>query len=226
MMLRNPGLFNTAKKSPIGHGVLYAPEANVPKEPLREFRQGFKALSKKDLKSAEQHLERATELYPRFSSAFNLLGVAYEFDPEKRDKNSGVNESAKAAFREAIRLNPSNHEALTNLGYLLLREKDPKQAEQMLRLAVAIQPESSRAVAELMLVHAVQKHFDDVITASKHLRPQAEREFPIVLFLRGVAWEYKSEHEKAVSDYREYLKSSPDTREALLARAALQRLKQ
>lgn len=208
----------------IAQGVVYAPEEKVPREPAREYRKGLKALEKKDVKTAEEHFLRATQLYPRFSSAFNGLGYAYELDPDERDKKTGLNAAAKNAYRQALLLNPNNFNALVNLGYLLISEKQSAEAERLLRMAIAIQAQSPRAFAGLMLAETLQSHFGDVLVTAKRVPSGGEDKFPIIVYMRAIAWENKPDREKAIVDYRDFVKRSPTSEQANLALEALRRL--
>jgi Flp pilus assembly protein TadD len=186
----------------------------------------MKALEKKDIKLAEQHLLRATELYPRFSSAFNALGLAYQQDPDKNDKKTGINTAAKNAFRQAVLLNPTNDSALTNLGGALLLENAHAEAESALLRAAAIRADSIRTLALLMYAQALQNHFSDLYITAKRVPEGREKEYPLIFYLRALAWEYKNDPVKAARDYRGFLKFAPSAQEAPLARASLQRLEQ
>src|SRR5512146_437298 len=182
---------NDKKRTKIGQGVLYAPEEDVPREPMREYRRGLKAMEKDNIKEAEQHLLRAVELYPKFSSAFNALGFAYQMDPERRDAKTGLNPAAKNAFLQALELNPNNQNALVNLGHLLITENKNVEAERVLRRAIAVHSGSARAYAGLMLAETLQHHFTDVLATAKRIPDGGEDKFPIVFYLRAIAWESK-----------------------------------
>lgn len=213
------------KRTRIGQGTTYAPEAAVPREPKREYQAGLKALVKKDIKDAEQHLLRATELYPKYSSAFDALGIAYQQDRDKRDRKTGINVAAKEAFQRAVLLNPTNDSALTNLAGALLMERAHAEAERLLLRSAAIRAGSVRTLAMLMYAQARQNHFGDVSTTAKRVPQGREKEYPLIFYLRALAWEYKNDREKAAHDYRGFLKYAPTADEAPLARASLKRLK-
>jgi Flp pilus assembly protein TadD len=165
-----------------GQGTVYAPEANVPRKPMREFQQGLKALDKKDYRSAEEHLLAATELYPKFASAFNALGLAYQMDPDKQDRKTGINAAAKNAFQQAVILNPTNDYALANLGNALLKENAWAEAEQVLRRAAAIRDGETITYANLMFAEAAQSHFSEVLITARGFPREAQSSIQSSIF--------------------------------------------
>ena len=217
--------------SKVGHGVIYAAELNIPAEALNEYRLGMEALHKNDFKPAEKHLERATELYPKYSSAFNSLGVAYQRDPERQDapapgQTSAIlrSSAAKGAFRQALALNPNNAEAATNLGIMLMNEGEPAEAERLLRIAEAIRPDRIEIAVGLMLAELKLRHFEDVLATARRLPRGAEKKFPVIHLARGAALEARSEAKEAAKEYREFLKRTNDASQAGWVQAALQRM--
>jgi tetratricopeptide (TPR) repeat protein len=68
-------------------------------------------------------------------------------------------DGAEAAFREAVRLQPTNSDAWTNLGYLLQHErKDVAGAEQCYKSAIHFNPDNGIAHYNLGFLHEKEQH--------------------------------------------------------------------
>src|SRR5205085_5096190 len=80
----------------------------VPDKARKEFDKGTRALNDSDLSSAKKHFEKALELSPKYAAALNNLGIVA----------IRGNENAKAFdyFKEAVRADDSNVQALINVG--------------------------------------------------------------------------------------------------------------
>jgi serine/threonine-protein kinase len=115
--------------------------------------------------AAVRFLTAAVALRPRSAGLHNNIGLAL--------RECGSDESAMAAFREAIRLQPS-HVPHFELGKLLRRKGDLDQAITQLREAVRLAPGS--AVSRQVLAD---------LLARKGLREEAVAEFRKAIALRG-----------------------------------------
>jgi len=81
--------------------------------------KGAEALVNKDLTKAYAYFKSATLMEPKFSSAWANLGILY--------KRIGHFESAKQSYRHAIKVNPENYTAMSNLALLLDDQNDRKE---------------------------------------------------------------------------------------------------
>jgi tetratricopeptide (TPR) repeat protein len=89
-----------------------ARQLSVPEKAVREYEAAQKDLSRNDAQAAERHLERAVELAPQYSTAWNNLGtMAYQTRRFPR---------AEQCFREALKQDPDAYEPLVNLGGVLI----------------------------------------------------------------------------------------------------------
>ena len=96
----------------------YAPEV----EDL--LNQGRQALEQRDREQAERLYQRALDLEPRATDAYNNLGVIYA--------RRGDHERAKEMYRAALEVNPLYVFSRSNLANYLLDEGDVEGAEAML----------------------------------------------------------------------------------------------
>lgn len=81
---------------------------------------GIIYVAKQDYAQAVETFERALKMDPRSARTINSLGNSY--------LAQGQVEPAEKAFRETLRYHPADREANYNLGLVLLRRKDPRQA--------------------------------------------------------------------------------------------------
>ena len=89
-----------------------AKQLAVSEKARREYQDAQKDLGRGDAEGARKRLERAVELAPQFSAAWNNLGtVAYQTRQFTR---------AEECFREALAQDPESFEALVNLGGVLI----------------------------------------------------------------------------------------------------------
>ena len=99
--------------------------------PGARYTLGALQLRRGDAKPARQNLEVAIQGQPS-AQAYYQLGQACV---ALRDE-----QAAKHAYEECIKLDEAHAEALVNLANLLVRERDLKQAEALLRRALAAKP--------------------------------------------------------------------------------------
>ena len=80
---------------------------NAPKKARDAFEKAGKELHKEkvDFKKVRKHLKKATEIYPEFAAAWQLLGQA--------NLASGDRKEARNSFRHALEADPNYVKAIT-----------------------------------------------------------------------------------------------------------------
>lgn len=99
---------------------------------VSEFNTGAELLQKQKSKQAIAHLAKAVAVYPKFISAHNDLGLAYE--------DLGDLEGARREFDLAAKLDDRFAGSFVNLGRLDLAQKDSHNAVLHLVKAAALRP--------------------------------------------------------------------------------------
>jgi len=94
--------------------------------------------SQKEMQEAQAYLVRAEKMAPEFVPIYLLKGMM-----------SQNNESARRAFQQAIRLNPSYSEAYYDLGALEWREGRYELAQKLWERAVALNPSLSSLIDKI-----------------------------------------------------------------------------
>lgn len=122
-------------------GTISALDLEAPRNAIAEFNKASELLKQQKVKEAAAHLQKAVANYPKFVSAHNDLGIAYQEleEPEK----------AKKEFEVASKLDDKFAESFLNLGKLALAEKDFSRAESNLKKAAVLRPTDAKTLMTL-----------------------------------------------------------------------------
>ena len=135
-----------------------ANQLSISDKAQREYDEARKALARHDSAAATQHLQRAVELAPEFSEAWNEMGtVAYQ---------TGQFARAEECFRESLRLDPQAFEPLVNLGGVLITLHKVDEAWRYNGYAVLARPDDALANSQMGLTYFEMGSFD---LAIRHL---------------------------------------------------------
>jgi Flp pilus assembly protein TadD len=109
-----------------------------------------------------KHFLMAVQISPEHASAHNNLALAY--------KKLGRTREAIAEYREAIRLNPEQIEAINNLAWTLATDPNPEfrdgaQAVQLATRACELtRYQHPLALATIAAAYAESGHFDEAVS--------------------------------------------------------------
>jgi len=134
----------------IASGLVSALDLQASGTALHEYNTAAELLKDQKAKEAVPHLERAVRAYPKFVSAHQGLGVAYE--------NLDDREKARVEFEIAVRLDPKFEAPLLHLGRLDLSTENISAARDEFEKAAAIRPADPQA---LMLLCYAQNRSGD-----------------------------------------------------------------
>lgn len=141
------------------HGTVSARELAIPDSARREYGEAQKLLAKPDVPAAVKRLERAVEIAPQFSAAWNNLGtIAYQ---------TRVFTRAEECFRRALEAEPGAYEPLVNLGGVLLTLLKLDEALEYNLYAVLARANDALANSQLGLTYF---HLDRLDLAEKYLK--------------------------------------------------------
>jgi tetratricopeptide (TPR) repeat protein len=104
----------------------------VPSEAQKELDKGKTASKKGEHALALEHFQKATQIDPEFSEAFNSVGVS--------DMELGHYKQAADEFQKAVDLVPDYPLALANLSGALCRLEDYREAAEVARRALKLDP--------------------------------------------------------------------------------------
>lgn len=184
----------------------------------KEYNDAQKDLARRDIEGAVAHLERAVEIAPQFSTAWNNLGtIAYQ---------TRQYEKAAGHFRESLRQDPDAYEPLVNLGGTLLSLGQPDQALPFNLQSALRRPEDALANSQLgMNYHFLGKPDLGIkyLNIAKKLDPAHFSNPQLVLadiYLR------RNDGPAAADELEEFLKLHPDWPAAASVRGAIEKLRQ
>lgn len=190
---------------------------SVSEKARHEVQEGMKRLAKNDIEGATTRFEKAIEISPQYSAAWNQLGtIAYH------QKNY---ELAEERFREAVRLDVDSFTAVLNLGGTLLKRE--KLDEALVHNKTAAERRPTDAMANSQLGHNYML-LGKMELAVRHLR-EAERLDPAhftdpqlslaEIYLRV------GDRKSAAAELESFLRYRPEYQQAENIRTAIRRLK-
>jgi Tfp pilus assembly protein PilF len=118
---------------------------STPERAAKEYDEALRCLNRRDSACAATHLQTAVDIAPRFSAAWNQLGIiAYQ---TKRYSD------AESHFRRALEASPDSFEPLVNLGGVLLNLARPREALTYNQRAASRAPNDALANSQLGLTY-------------------------------------------------------------------------
>ncbi len=172
---------------------------------------GIRQLKSGDYFQARISLEQAIALDPKKAIYRNALGLA--------NLQSGRLRQAVDSFREALRLNPQFPDAYNNLGVALAQRGKPEEALEAFGKALSFPSYNSPAIVYQNLGESYYKlaRYEEAEEALKAaLRLNAN--VPTTYYTLGLVHEKQSRMLEALKDYRDALKSAPNSEVARKAK--------
>ena len=207
-----PGTANSSRRvtvtlrihpsDPATRNLVSARQLSVPGRARHEYAEAQKDLARRDTASATTHLEKAVEIAPQFSAAWNNLGtIAYQTQEFDR---------AEECFRQALEQDPEAYEPLVNLGGVLISLHKLDEAAEYNQHAVRVRPNDALANAQLGITYFELERFD---LSEKYLRRAVEIDPAHFshpqLFLAEIHARQHQGH-LAARDLEDFLKHHPD----------------
>jgi tetratricopeptide (TPR) repeat protein len=195
-----------------------ARELAIPDRARQEYDKARKKLARRDVSGAVAHLERAVQIAPQFSAAWNNLGtIAYQTRDFVR---------AESHFREALQQDPRAFEPLVNLGGVLLTLLKLDEALKFNLYAILSRPHDALANSQLGMTYFALDQLDlarKYLEIAKRLDP-AHFSHP-QLTLAEIYWR-KNDRAAAADELEDFLKRHPDWPEAKRVQGRIVQLRQ
>ena len=190
----------------------------IPDAALRQYQQAQKDLERRDTDAAAKRLEKAVEMAPQFSMAWNELGtIAYQ--TRKFDR-------AEECFRQALELDPRAFDPLVNLGGVLVTlHKLDEAADYNLR-AVLARPNDALANSQLGLTYFELGRMDLGEKYLERTRQIDPAHFSRPQLLLAEIHLRRGERREAAAVLEEFLKYHPDWPQAAKMRQTIAELRQ
>jgi tetratricopeptide (TPR) repeat protein len=199
-----------------GHKVTLR-ELKIPDSARRELSAAERLLGKQDVEGAIRRLERAVEIAPQFTEAWNSLGtIAYQ---------THRHEDAEKFFRKALEHDPGAFYPAVNLGGVLLNLEKPDEALKYNLYAVGERPRDALANVQTGMSYFYLGQYDQAVKyllESKRLDPSHfshPQLFLAHIYLR------RSDRNAAIAELEDFLRRYPDAPQAAEVRADLGRLR-
>src|ERR1022692_55281 len=174
-------------------------------------------LARRDVEGAVAHFERAIELAPQFSEAWNHLGtIAYQARDYTR---------AETCFRKALDADPNSFQPLVNLGGVSINLGKFEEALQYNLYAALTRPNDALANSQLGMSYFYSGKLDlaqKYLTAAKRFDP-AHFSHP-QLMLAEIALR-RQDRAAAAGEMEEFLQHHPDSPEAVRIKEKLTQLR-
>ena len=195
-----------------------ADELNLPKKALQEYDKGNRALAREHFEEGRKHLEKAIGIAPQFARAHHNLGVACAHLNDV--------ECARRGYQESIKLNPRLAPAYINLARVEFGVHNFPEVQSLLRKYVVLSPQDPQAFTMLSEAELLMLDFADALSdARKVYSLPGHENFAVAHYVAACALEAQQHLPEAAAEYQAFLNAQPNSPEAAMARAALERLR-
>jgi tetratricopeptide (TPR) repeat protein len=211
---RSGSRFSRTRENP-ENAFVSASELAIPAHARKEFDKGIEALHKYDLEHARQHFGKAVDLYPKFPSAYNNLGVVFA--------RLGQLDREREALQTALQLNDHFELAYVNWGRMDITEHNFGDAETALRKASSLNETDPVALILLAYSELMQGHLQAAIGDSQKAHGLS-KPHAFVHRIAARAYEQQKQFERAIAELKVSLDEEPTGSRADAARQELQML--
>ena len=188
----------------------------IPGSARKEYSRAEKRLNTHDIDGAIRHLERAVELAPQFTAAWNFLGtIAYQ---------SARYEQAEKYFRVALRHEPGAYSPVVNLGGTLLSLRRFDEAMKYNQYAAAERPDDALANSQLGQNYFFLGDFDKALKYLREAKRLDPSHFSQPQLILAEIHLRRGETAQAVEELKDLLARHPDSRNAEHVRRWLAKL--
>jgi tetratricopeptide (TPR) repeat protein len=164
------------------------------------FRLGWLYQNQGDIQQTLANYNKAIELDPKNSLAYNNRGLVYD--------KQGDYQQAISDYSQAIELAPTNFAAFTNRGVVYYRQGNYQQAIADYNQALELNPQNATAYYNRGLTYAAQDNLQQAITdytKALELTPQDGD----IYYNRAEAYANQGDYEQAIRDYTKVLELEP-----------------
>ena len=190
-------------------------DARAPAEAREELVRGREALSKKSYPEAIGHLQKAIASYPAFYEAHLLLGTAFVDEREWK--------KAEGEFQTALELKTSSAAATLSLGEVYWRQNRYDEAEKALLDGLKLDDKSWNGYFTLARLYWDRQNIAKAAPAIGHTL-QLKPDFAPAHLLAGNILLKVNQQERALTEYREYLRLAPKGEFAVQTRELAEKL--
>lgn len=189
--------------------------ALAPKEAHKAYEKGMAAVTKHNAEEAQKNLEKAVELYPKYSEAWFNLGWVHE-------QGDRIDEARKA-YEQAIAAEPKFVRPYERLSWLAVREAKWQELVDRTDQWLRLDPANSPDAYYLSSVGNLQNEHIDVAekNAREAIRMDPAKKNMRARYVLGLALAQKQEFTEAAEALKIFLDASPDAKDAETVRKQL-----
>jgi TolA-binding protein len=177
----------------------------APKNAKKSFEKGKDLIRKNKLAEAQKELEKAVELYPKYSTAWYELGRDFELQKKPDD--------ARKAYTEALNSDPKFISPYRQMTLLAFNEQKWQEVNDTANRALSLDPVS---YPEIYFCHAVANYYLGQMDAAEKSAREVQKldpghKMPTATSLLGAILVEKHDYRAAADQFRDYLKyANPD----------------
>jgi tetratricopeptide (TPR) repeat protein len=190
----------------------------VPDDARKEYEKAEKEAQKNKFKQAQEHLQKAVDIYPAYAEAWVGLGKLHEHD--------GRIDESKSAFQRAMDADANYVPPYLHLALYAAREKRWEDARALTDKALRLDPKD---YADAYFINAIANfnlhHLQEAQKAAlKAAEMDREHRQPRIHYLLAAICEANGDREQAAMHLKEYLQFAPEAPDASAAKAHLAEL--
>ncbi len=156
-----------AQAALVDSGTVSVLDLTAPPKAAKEYNEGLSLLRSQHSPEAIPHLQKSLELYPKFVSALNALGMAYS--------DTDDNANAKLQFEKAVSLDGKFARPIMNLGRLSIAQNDYEAAEKYFQKAALLRPTDIDVLTALAYSQDSNHHFEEAIETVERIHMRAHK---------------------------------------------------
>jgi tetratricopeptide (TPR) repeat protein len=178
-------------------------EMNVPPKAREEMQKGTEEFHKGHAAKAQQHFEKAVEIYPKYARAYSDLGIIAA--------QSGDRAKARSMFSKAVEVDDKFLPGYVDLARLDIQDKNYKQAEATLAKVMSLNPSMIEAVAMLATAEYGNKDYDQALANAQRVHMLGNDEkFANMHLMAGQILEMQNRPQDALIEYKMFVKEAPN----------------
>ena len=197
-------------------GMISAQEFNIPDKARKQMDKGMEFFDKGDMTAAEEWLRKAVETYPKYTRAWNNIGVIHI----KANDQAG----AIDAWKKAIETNDKFAPPFFNIARAYISDKQPAEAEPYIRRGLAIDPNNVDGLFLLATALGMQHDWQQAVTVAKKIHNYEHRHYADAHRIAGDALMQLNQYQEALAEYELYLQEDPENPRAAQVRQTMARV--
>lgn len=187
----------------------------VPGKAEHEYHSACSALQHKKYASAEEHLNRAIDVYPAYTAAWVLLGQVQELERKK--------DNATESCSRAMRIDSTYPSSYLCLAHLMTAKEDWAEVEDLTNRLLQLHPvNASNAYYYNALAYFHLNQLSSAETSAlRGVEDTRQLHQPRLHLLLARIYEKKGDRSQEIAQLREFLKRAPHSEDATQASNAL-----